>query len=129
MARGGLYGQAEIVLYGGRGPAALEVYWDGAPYLPVGRDSVYLDPGRIPLAPLERVDVIVLPATLRIYLVTRRQASSADHEGGKHGPINKSGTTAAFSSGGVRAWVSWWRTGRINVPGIVVTTSFRDVDL
>ncbi|HXM37348.1 MAG TPA: TonB-dependent receptor [Gemmatimonadales bacterium] len=77
IARGGWYGQAELVLYGGRGPAALEVYWDGFPYLPLGRDSIYLDPARIPLAPLERVDVIVLPATLQVYLVTARPRSTA----------------------------------------------------
>jgi hypothetical protein len=77
VARGGFYGQAEIVFYGGRGPAGLEVYWDGVPYLPLGRDSVYLDPARIPLAPLERVDVVVLPAALRVYLVTARQQSTA----------------------------------------------------
>src|SRR5439155_977578 len=53
------------------------VYWDGVPYLPLGRDSVYLDLGRISLAPLERVDVLVLPATLRVYLVTARQQSTA----------------------------------------------------
>src|SRR2546425_17507 len=54
VARGGIYGQAEIVLYGGRGPAGLDVFWDGVPYLPLGRDSLYLDPARISLAPLER---------------------------------------------------------------------------
>jgi len=70
VARGGWYGEPEIVLYGGRGPASLEIYWDGMPMLPLGRDSVYLDPARIPLGPLERVDVIVLPASLRVYLVT-----------------------------------------------------------
>src|SRR5437899_8420212 len=42
------------------------------PMLPLGRASVYLDPARIPLGPLERVDVIVLPASLRVYLVTSR---------------------------------------------------------
>ena len=77
VARGGAFGQPEIVLYGGRGPAALEVYWDGVPYLPAGRDSIYLDPARVSLAPLERVDVVVLPAALRVYLVTARQASTA----------------------------------------------------
>ena len=77
VARGGFYGQAEIVFYGARGAAGLEIYWDGVPYLPIGRDSVFLDPARISLAPLERVDVIVLPATLRVYLVTRRQRSTA----------------------------------------------------
>ena len=70
VARGGWYGEPEIVLYGGRGPASLELYWDGVPMVPLGRDSIYLDPARIPLGPLERVDVIVLPASLRVYLVT-----------------------------------------------------------
>jgi hypothetical protein len=79
VARGGWYGQAEPVLVGGRGAgaAALEVYWDGVPYLSIGRDSLALDPARIPLAPLERVDVIVLPAMLRVYLVTARPRSTS----------------------------------------------------
>jgi len=77
VARGGIYGAAEPVLYGGRGAAGLELYWDGVPYLPLGRDSVFLDPARISLVPLERVDVLVLPASLRVYLVTARQRSTA----------------------------------------------------
>ena len=76
VARGGFFGQAENVLYAGRGPAALEVYWDGIPYVPLGRDSLYLDPARIPLAPLEQVEVSRLPGVLRVYLVTQRQAST-----------------------------------------------------
>jgi hypothetical protein len=76
VARGGIAGAAEIVLYGARGAAGLEIYWDGVPYLPLGRDSVFLDPARVPLAPLERVDVIVLPAALRVYLATARQRST-----------------------------------------------------
>jgi len=76
IARGGIYGAGEIVMYGGRGAAGLEVYWDGVPYVPLGRDSVFLDPARISLAPLERIDVIVLPASLRVYLVTLRQHST-----------------------------------------------------
>ena len=76
VARGGIYGAGEIVMYGGRGAAGLEIYWDGVPYLPLGRDSVFLDPARISLAPLERIDVIVLPASLRVYLVTLRQRST-----------------------------------------------------
>jgi len=131
--RGGLYGQAEPVLYGGRGPAALEVYWDGVPYRPLGRDSVYLDPARIPLAPLERVDVIVLPASLRVYLVTARQASTA--------PATEIGITTGFlgTSGYRAAFLKRWRSGL----GLALladwndlagassssTTPFHDVDL
>ncbi|HEY6092997.1 MAG TPA: TonB-dependent receptor plug domain-containing protein [Gemmatimonadales bacterium] len=77
VARGGWFGQAEPVLYGGRGAAGLEIYWDGVPYRPLGRDSVYLDPARIPLAAIERVDVIILPATLRVYLVSTGHRSTA----------------------------------------------------
>src|SRR5206468_11972889 len=105
VARGGFYGQAEIVLYAGRGPLSLEVYWDGVPYQPVGRDSVYLDPARIPLAPLERVDVIVLPAALRVYLVTARQRSTA--------PATEVGITTGFlgTAGYRAAFLKRWRSG------------------
>ncbi|HTH63856.1 MAG TPA: TonB-dependent receptor [Gemmatimonadales bacterium] len=76
VVRGGWFGAPEIAVYGGQGPLGLEVYWDGVPYLPVGRDSVWLDPARIPLAPLERIDVLVLPATLRVYLVSLQAHST-----------------------------------------------------
>jgi len=76
VVRGGGYGAAEPIIYAGRGPAALEVYLDGVPYVPLGRDSVWLDPARIPLGPIERVEVVVLPASLRVYLVTARQRST-----------------------------------------------------
>lgn len=77
VARAGFLGQAEPVLYGGRGAQGLEVYRDGVPYLPLGRDSVFLDPARLSLAPVERVDVIVLPAQLRVYIVSARPSSTA----------------------------------------------------
>ena len=77
VARGGWFGEPEIVLYGGRGPASLEIYWDGMPLLPLGRDSVYLDPARIPLGPIERVDVIMLPAALQVFLVTSQYRPTA----------------------------------------------------
>ena len=104
VARGGIYGAAEPVLYGGRGPAGLELYWDGVPYLPLGRDSLYLDPARISLAPLERVDVVVLPASLRVYLVTLRQRSTAtaSQVGVKSGEIS----TANYRGAYLRRWRS-----------------------
>ncbi len=76
VARGGWYGQAEIPIYGSHGPLALEVYLDGVPYVPLGRDSLWLDPARIPLGHLERIEVIVWPATLQVYLQSIRQAST-----------------------------------------------------
>ncbi|MEE9532909.1 MAG: Plug domain-containing protein, partial [Acidimicrobiia bacterium] len=75
IARGGFLGQPEYLQYGGRGGAALEIYWDGVPMEPLGGDTLFLDPGRIALSYLRRIDVEVLPASLRIYLVSER------HEG------------------------------------------------
>ena len=105
VARGGIYGAAEPVLYGGRGAAGLEIYWDGVPYLPQGRDSVFLDPARISLAPLERVDVIVLPAALRVYLVTLRQRSTetSSQVGVAAGQVSTANYRGAF--------IQRWRSG------------------
>lgn len=72
VARGGFYGQAEVVFYGGRGAAGVELYWDGVPYLPVGRDSVFLDCGRIPIAGLDRIEVTASADRLRVDLITAR---------------------------------------------------------
>ncbi len=72
VARGGFFGQPEYVMYGGRGAASVELFWDGLPLPPVGADSVYSDLGRFSLSYLRQVDVEVLPGTLRIYLVSER---------------------------------------------------------
>jgi TonB-dependent receptor-like protein len=133
VARGGLYGQAETVLYGGRGAAGLELYWDGVPYLPLGRDSVFLDPARISLAPLERVDVVVLRATLRVYLVTTRVASTvtATQIGIATGQIG----TATYRGSYARRWRSGLGLSLAadynNSDGVAnsSTTSFNSVDL
>lgn len=133
VVRGGFYGQAEIALYAGRGPLGLEIYWDGVPYVPVGRDSVYLDPARIPLAPLERVDVIVLPAALRVYLVTARQRSTAPTT--EVGILTGQGSIADYRLGYQRRWrsgvgfslIADWNT----FDGITgtSTTKFHDADV
>lgn len=133
VARGGIYGTAETVFYGGRGPAGLEIYWDGVPYLPQGRDSVFLDPARISLAPLERVDVIVLPATLRVYLVTLRQRSTetASLVGVATGEVSTANYRGAF----LRRWRSGVGLSLVadynNTAGIASTSSsgFNAVDL
>lgn len=133
VARGGVYGTAEPVLYGGRGAAGLEVYWDGTPYLPQGRDSVFLDPARISLAPLERVDVIVLPAALRVYLVTIRQRSTetTSQVGIATGEVRTANYRGAF----LRRWRSGLGLSLVadynNTDGIAGTssTAFNSVDL
>ena len=72
VARGGWFGQPEYIAYAGRGGAAIEVFWDGLPWHPVGGDSVFTELGQIPLSGLGRVDVEVLPAALRIHLISIR---------------------------------------------------------
>jgi len=133
VARGGIYGSAEPVLYGGRGGAGLEVFRDGVPYLPLGRDSVFLDPARISLAPLERVEVIVLPAALRVYLVTLRQRSTetASQVGVATGEVR----TANYRGAYLRRWRSGLGLSLVadynNNDGIAGTSSapFNSVDL
>jgi hypothetical protein len=72
VARAGFLGLPEYVTYAGRGAQALEIYWDGLRMEPLGTDTVFLDPSRIPLSLLRRVDVELHPAKLRVYLVTER---------------------------------------------------------
>ncbi len=74
IARAGFLGQPEYIAYAGRGGASIEIYWDGMPMNPMGGDSLFIDPGRIPLTYLHRVDVHVLPSRLKIYLVSARHS-------------------------------------------------------
>jgi hypothetical protein len=76
VARTGFLGQPEYIMYAGRGAAGLEIYWDGLPIVPLGRDSLQHDPGRVNLTYVDRVDVHVLPSTLRVYLVSTTHAST-----------------------------------------------------
>ncbi len=75
VARAGFLGQPEYVQYAGRGPSAIEMFWDGVPLVPLGVDSLSHDLSGVKLTYLERVDVQVLPAGLRIYLVSERYGS------------------------------------------------------
>lgn len=118
VARGGWFGAAEVPVYGGQGPLALEVYWDGVPYLPLGRDSLWLDPARIPLGPIERVDVQVLPSTLRVYLVTARQRSTLPRTGVR---ISTGGNSIAQYRGG---FAKRWKSG----VGLAVNADYRNID-
>lgn len=72
VARSGFFGLPEYVSYAGRGAAGIELYWDGVQMLPLGSDSVFSDLSHVPLTYLRRVDVEVLPAMLRVYLVSER---------------------------------------------------------
>src|SRR6185503_10061865 len=133
VVRGGWYGQAEIALYGGRGPASFEIFVDGVPYLPLGRDSIYVDPARISLAAYERVDVLVMPAALQIYLVslTHRSSRPRTQIGVMTGRQDVAGYRAGYSkrarSGfGVSLVADWNSMGA--GPTTSTTTSFGTSD-
>lgn len=72
VARTGFVGQPAAAMYGGRGPAGIEIYWDGLPLLPLGADSATVDPGQISLFGIGRVEIERLPGLLRVYLVSER---------------------------------------------------------
>jgi hypothetical protein len=99
VARGGFYGQAEPVFYAGRGASGIEVYWDGVPLRPLGRDSLYLDVGRIPVTPLDRVEVQRWPDRIRVDLITTRAGDTAPRTaiGITTGDLNVSDYRAAYA--------------------------------
>ncbi len=72
VLRAGFVGQPEYVQYWGRGAAALEVYWDGMPWLPLGGDTVAVDAGQFSLTYVRLVEIEVQPGLLRAYLVSER---------------------------------------------------------
>jgi hypothetical protein len=72
VARTGFVGQPTPVHYGGRAAAGIEILYDGQPLVAIGADSVAVDPGRISLIGLARVEVERYPAFLRVHLVSER---------------------------------------------------------
>ena len=72
VLRGGWVGRPEPINFQGRAAAATEFLLDGVPYLPLGPDSLAVDPSTIALSFLERVEVERLPGLLRVHLFTRR---------------------------------------------------------
>jgi hypothetical protein len=118
VARGGWFGAAEIAVYGGHGPLGLELYWDGMPYLPLGRDSVWLDPARVPLAPLERIDVEVRASVLRVHLVSARPRSTVPRTEVR---ISTGGNSIAQYRGG---FSKRWRSGL----GLSLAADYRNID-
>ncbi len=75
VLRAGFVGQPEYIQYAGRGGAALEVFWDGVPQVPLGGDTLFIDAGQYPLTYFRQIDVEVLPGLLRVYLVSERHES------------------------------------------------------
>ncbi|MFQ6047673.1 MAG: TonB-dependent receptor plug domain-containing protein, partial [Gemmatimonadales bacterium] len=80
VARGGFVGQPEYVQYGGRGGSALELYWDGLPYEPMGSDTLFVDPGQIALSYLERIDIAAMRRAIEDLMKTFPERYSTGRE-------------------------------------------------
>jgi hypothetical protein len=72
--RAGWFGQPETIAYAGQGAASVEVYWDGYPMDPIGRDSLGVDVGRYNLGMFRRIEILVTPTVLRVYLESDTQS-------------------------------------------------------
>ena len=68
--RGGWFGRPAYANYRGRGATSIDWVIDGVPYLPMGTDSVGVDPSLFALTQIERVEVERWPGGLRVLLYT-----------------------------------------------------------
>ena len=75
--RGGWIGRPEYAGYQGRGATSVEYYLDGIPVIPMGPDSVGVDPALLPLRLLDRVEIERWAGLLRVRMYTPRQADAA----------------------------------------------------
>ena len=130
VLRAGWIGRSEYLDFAGRGSTSVEYYLDGLPLIPIGPDSVAIDPSFQPLSLLQRVVVERWPGVLRVMLYTRQHdrkapasrigISTGDRQyaryigaleyrlgkgwdfsfGGDYASVNQSGSTANESSGG-----------------------------
>ncbi len=69
--RGGWRVRPEVPNVLGHGATSVEYLVDGRPWLPIGPDSVAVDPSTWALAIFDRVEIEQEPARLRVYLYTR----------------------------------------------------------
>ena len=77
--RGGWVGRTEYPNFRGRGPASVEYFVDGVAYLPIGPDSLGVDPSFFSLSMYDRVEIERWPGGLRVHLFTDRHASKAPY--------------------------------------------------
>ncbi len=79
LLRGGWTGRPELPAYQAHGATSVEYLLDGIPYLPIGQDSVMVDPSMLPMSFLDRVEVERMPGRLRVLLFTRRNDRSVPY--------------------------------------------------
>jgi hypothetical protein len=66
----GWFGRSAYANYHGRGATAIDWVIDGVPFLPMGPDSVGVDPSLFSLSEIERIEVERWPGGLRVLLYT-----------------------------------------------------------
>ena len=77
LLRGGWLGRTEYPNYRGRGPTSVEYLVDGLPYVPIGPDSLGVDPSLFSLSIYDRVEIERWPGGLRVHLFTHRHDRKA----------------------------------------------------
>ena len=68
--RGGWHGREAYANYRGRGATGVEFVIDGVPFVPMGPDSVGVDPSTFSLSLFERVEIERWPGGLKVLLYT-----------------------------------------------------------
>jgi hypothetical protein len=75
--RGGWVGRTEYPDFRGRGPTSVRYWVDGLPYVPIGPDSIGVDPSFFSLSLYDRIEIERWPEELRVRLFTRRHDRKA----------------------------------------------------
>lgn len=75
--RSGWLGRTENPDYRGRGPSSVQYSVDGLAYVPIGVDSLGIDPSFFSLSLYDKIVIEQWPGQLRVQLFTRRHASKA----------------------------------------------------
>jgi hypothetical protein len=79
--RGGWMGRSEMPNLLGRGAASVEYLVDGIPYLPIGQDSVAVDPSFWALEFIDRIEIERAPGMLRVFLYSTEHDRLAPRTG------------------------------------------------
>jgi hypothetical protein len=77
LLRGGWLGRPELPNYQAHGAASVEYVVDGISFLPLGPDSVMVDPSLFPLSLVDRMEIERSPGQLRVWLFTHRNDRAA----------------------------------------------------
>ena len=79
IMRGGWTGRPELPTFQAHGATSVDYVLDGVPYLPIGQDSLMVDPSILPMSFLSRVEVERLPGHLRVHLFTHHHDRSVPY--------------------------------------------------